>query len=51
MKSDRKKENTPRSKTSAFFADLGTGDGVNCQVFFEITHVRGVGRWQLVLQD
>lgn len=24
-------------------------EGVNCQVFFENTRVRGVGRWLLVL--
>lgn len=24
-------------------------EGVNCHIFFDFTHVRGVGRWLLVL--
>ncbi len=39
----------PGSRIGLFFVLGAPEEGVNCQVFFEITHVRGVGRWLLVL--
>lgn len=47
---ENKTKITPPHSRTGLFPVLGAPEeGVNCQVFFDFTHVRGVGRWLLVL--
>lgn len=50
MKSGKNDSETvpPLKKIQQKFVLGAPEEGVNCQVFFDFTHVRGVGRWLLV---